>query len=603
MKIGDFATYLPRGVISSFLKGIKFDIDEIGKEEIIKNGLYHITSSEEIADKIIQSEYLRPSGIMTSYGKPSVFLFNGKPSVEQFMKNLTNTNLDANPYLNPTMVYSAVKISPTEKEELAKYKSRGLVDDVIVYEGYCILPKDKVEKVKLVPDLVRDENGNPVINKETNKYDIKFREAYKDELSEDGKTYSAREDYLEFVEEQAKELGYKTGKALFKNTKNVINTVVHEGKIEGNMTSSRVKTIPQRISEMFKKLRTPKLDVSTDERIKNEIEEFKNKKKNPYSDPKFGMAIAKFQSEGLKQLNFKEELEAVTTSNVGEYFRDKFNQIDKSHIIEEGGHGINHSNRVAVLSTIIAQKEGFLDNDLDSKKLDMILSAAFYHDIGRKRGPFVNNIGPHAKNSSRKLKDIDLRYSDGTMYSKEDRDILMAVVEAHEGNDKKMDKMCKKYNIPLEKQEYVKQLMTVLKDADALDRVRLDVNLGFKIKTNLNPDYLRTNTSKQLLNASYQLEALSKKVPIDRIIRYKTDKQIELPKTSREKFIDDLKVEIGKTPQKLNEVKKSLILCKEYINTKFRGKGILSKIAKINNQKQVDKNINKNKEQDIEQEL
>lgn len=181
MRIEDFAMYLPNGLISSLLKGVKLNIDEIGKEEIIKNGLYHITPNEEIADKILESQYLRPStGIaknITSYGKASVFLFNGTPSVENFMKNLTNVNLELNPYLNPTMALTAVKIQPTEKQELANYKSRGLVDDVIVYEGYCVLPKDKAQKVNLVPDLVRDELGRPLINLQTGKYDIKFREA------------------------------------------------------------------------------------------------------------------------------------------------------------------------------------------------------------------------------------------------------------------------------------------------------------------------------------------------------------------------------------------------------------------------------------------
>ena len=68
--------------------------------------------------------------------------------------------------------------------------------------------------------------------------------------------------------------------------------------------------------------------------------------------------------------------------------------------------------------------------------------------------------------------------------------------------------------------------MAILKDADALDRVRLDFNKGI-MATDLNPKYLRTDTAKRLLNASYQLEGLTNKVSFDRILAYKTEEQTE----------------------------------------------------------------------------
>ena len=74
-------------------------MDDISKEEIIKNGLYHIT-----------------------------------------------------PNVNPTMKLYTVKILPKSKEELVNYKVRSLSDDVIMYEGYCKLMSDEVKKVQLVPD-------------------------------------------------------------------------------------------------------------------------------------------------------------------------------------------------------------------------------------------------------------------------------------------------------------------------------------------------------------------------------------------------------------------------------------------------------------------
>lgn len=491
MKIGDFAMYVPNAALSTLLKVFKFNIDEIGKDEILKNGLYHITSSEEVVDKIIESQYLRPStGItknISAYGRASVFLFNGTPSVENFMKNLTNSNLNLNVYLNPTMVVNALKIQPTERKELANYKARGLVDDVIVYEGYCVLPKEKTQKVKLVPDLIRDEEGNPIVNEQTGKYDIKFREVLPEELNVDGQSYIAKEDYLKFVEEQRKEFGYLDGNSKLNNVSNTVNNIVHLGTIENNMFRNRIKKIPELIKQTFKRWTTPKLDMPIDERISKQLEESNHSKKNPYRDEKFGKAVANFQAQGLEQLDLKHELEEITTSDIGKYFRRKYEQIDKDVIIANGIHGINHNNRVAIHSMIIAKNEGLLNNDIDSKTLDLLISAAYYHDIGRKKGPITDNYGPHAKNSSRKIKKINLTYLNGQSYSEEDRKILQAIVEAHEAKDKKMDKICKKYKIEPQKIEYTKQLMNILKDADALDRVRLDTNIrdsyGYKFRS------------------------------------------------------------------------------------------------------------------------
>ena len=163
--------------------------------------LYHITKDEETAKMIIESEYLKPStGLLkniNSYGTAVVCMFNGMPTIENYMKNLDTTKSSNNPLLTPNMVLNAVKICPTEKNELNNYKTRALVDDVIVYEGYCVLPKEKAKFVNLVPDLLRDpKTNNPISNPETGKYEIIFREASENELNLDKKTYKAKEDYL-----------------------------------------------------------------------------------------------------------------------------------------------------------------------------------------------------------------------------------------------------------------------------------------------------------------------------------------------------------------------------------------------------------------------
>lgn len=558
MLIKDIAMFLPRGIVSTILKTVRTDIDKAGKEQILKNGLYHLTTDEETVQLILDSGYLKPStGILknlNSYGTAAVCMFNGIPTMEDYMKNLETTKASNNPLMIPNMVLNGIKISPTEMRELANYKARSLADDVIIYEGYCVLPKEEVQAVKLVPDLNRDAVTNePIVNPKTGEYEIIFREAKEEELSQDKKTYEAKEDYLQYVETVKKKIGYLEGNHLPSKAINSFITLMYQGKLEGNMAKKYSKNIFKYIKDAIKRWRTPKLDMSTDEKIYTEIREFDHKKKNPYRDRKFGLAVADFQKQGLEQLELKDELEKITTGEIGKFFRRKNQQIDKTNIIQRGIHGIHHNDRVAMLSMMIARNEGILEGDTDHRTKDILLMAAYEHDIGRKVGKMTFNIGPHAKRSARKLRKIDVKYLNGQPYTEEDKNILRAVVEAHEGKDEAMDQICKKYHISEENWEYTKTLMTILKDADALDRVRLDYNTGIVI-TDLNPKYLRTNTAKRLLNASYQLEGLTNKVSFDKILAYKTEEQTEgegRPKAYRRLL------EFIPTPNKLNTLEEN----------------------------------------------
>lgn len=530
MLIKDIALLIPRSFISTILKTVRTDIDKVGKEQILKNGLYHITPNEEIAKQIIDSGYLKPAtGLMkniNSYGTSVTCMFDGIPTMDNYMKNLDTAKSCNNPLLTPNLVLNAVKFFPTEMSELSNYKARSLVDNVILYEGYCMLPKEKVQIVKLVPDLKRDSSTNtPIVNSKTGEYEIIFREAEEGELNQNQNTYQAKEDYLKYVENVKKEIGYIEGHTVSNNVINALITVMQQGKIEGDMVKENgFKNIFKSIKDRIDRWKTPKLDMTTDEKIYKELEEYQHKKKNPYRDKKFAMAVANFRKQGLEQLPLKNELEKVTTGEVGKYIRRKYKQIDKTDYIKRGSHNIQHNNRVAMLSMIIAKNEGILESDKDNRIKDILLTAAYEHDTGRRIGKLTFHIGSHAKRSVRKLKKKNLRYADGQVYSEEDKNILKAVIEAHECKDETIDKLCQKYHISEQNKGYTKKLMTILKDADALDRVRLDFNLGIMI-TELDPKYLRTNTAKRLLNASYQLEGLTNKISFDKILTYKVEEQ------------------------------------------------------------------------------
>ncbi len=591
MLIKDIAVIVSGTVASMFLKTVRAQLDDVGKQEILKNGLYHVTPNEEVAEKIISSQHFKPArGVfknLNSYGRASVCFFGGVPSAENYMKNLLNGQ-SSNPYVHPDMAVTAIKVSPKTKEELANYKVRALQDNVILYEGYCVLPDDEIKFVHLVPDLVRNEKtGEPIINEKTGRYDVAFREALESELSEDKRTYAPKEDYLKFMANEKERMGYLTSNGIIAKTYNSILSVAHVSKIESQMSFENfIGNLPKLLKRKFQQLTTPKLDMPIDEKIHESINEFDTRKKNPYRNKRFGEAVAEFQTQGLKQLLLKEELEELTTSNTGKYFRKKFEQIDKNPIIPKGIHGIDHNNRVAVLAMLIAKNEGTLENDVDNKIKDILLSAAYYHDIGRKKGPITDNYGPHRKNSARKLKKMDIQYLNGERYTETDKKILLSIIEAHEGKDKNMQKICKKYKVPEDSISKTIELMQIIKDADALDRVRLDMNLPTMMQPDLNPYYLRLSTSKQLLNASYQLESITKKVSFDRILAYKTDDQREGGKinSTRDQFIDYLKQGISQTPDVIKKAKKVITLSKDRYVSKFTSNKLISQILEKMNQ-------------------
>lgn len=179
---------------------------------------------------------------------------------------------------------------------------------------------------------------------------------------------------------------------------------------------------------------------------------------------------------------------------------------------------------------MIARNEGILDQDNDNRIKEILSTAAMYHDIGR-----VLDNGPHAARGARKIKKMDLKYSDGKPYSEEDKKIVMALVESHEGKPDKINKMIKKYGIKEEDIDLVTSLNSVVRDADALDRVRIDSNRTFSYKVDLNPKFLVNDTSKRLINSAYQLEFLSKRVPnMNNILRFGKPKTNMLERMQQE---------------------------------------------------------------------
>lgn len=318
------------------------------------------------------------------------------------------------------------------------------------------------------------------------------------------------------MEEKRKELGYSIDNSnMLSKVNNSINNVIDQSRMEKDiMKQTIIKNWKNLFNSIIKNMFTKKIEVSVEDTIKN----FNFQKFNPYQDKKFAMFIAQMQSQkGLEQLNLDETLSSLTKSTDGQYLTQKYKDINEV-ITKKGIHGKDHSNRVMILSMMIAQKEGLLDNDIDDRIKDILITSSAFHDIGR-----IGNNGPHASRGSRKIKKMNLTYSNGKSYSLEDKNLVRALVEGHEGKPDKIYKLINKYNLNTpEYKELAIILNSVLRDADALDRVRIDKK-HFGYKVNLNPWYLVNDSSKQLLNVSYELENLTKKVKsINSILNYKT---------------------------------------------------------------------------------
>ena len=136
-------------------------------------------------------------------------------------------------------------------------------------------------------------------------------------------------------------------------------------------------------------------------------------------------------------------------------------------------HGLKHNVRVSIYTLIIVNQGNYSKEDLE-----ILLEAAKYHDTGR-----INDEDDlaHGKRSSDMLNFLSRKYSDIDM------NYLKSIVEAHSIPDLKKDIIAKKNKIDNIGRYH--KLLNVLKDADALDRVRTD---------DLDASFLRTEKAKEL---------------------------------------------------------------------------------------------------------
>lgn len=165
-------------------------------------------------------------------------------------------------------------------------------------------------------------------------------------------------------------------------------------------------------------------------------------------------------------------------------FQDVMSDVKEEFFINDSIHGISHNERVALLACYIGIQE-----NLNNEELRLVLEAAKYHDIGRS---FEGNHGQY----SAIIIDRNKEHIFSNL-SEDEINTIKALCYGHSVDDKKYIEIAKLYGI--KNIEKFKRLLDIVKDAGALDRVRLP-RFG-----QLDEKYLRTETSKRIIDFSKEL--------------------------------------------------------------------------------------------------
>ena len=225
------------------------------------------------------------------------------------------------------------------------------------------------------------------------------------------------------------------------------------------------------------------------------------------------------QSKILERiLNENNELlqEIINTVKNNDVFNNVMSDVKEQYFIDDAIHGISHNERVALLACYIGIKEG-----LNNEELRLILEASKYHDIGRG---FDGNHGQVSTSLIDRNKDyIFPNLNDNEV------NMIKALCNGHSVDDKEYEEIARSYGI--ENFERFKKLLDIVKDADALDRVRLP-RFG-----KLNKKYLRTEISKEMIDASKEL--FEKYVEIQRELENNSSR--ENIETSSYEFNEELR--------------------------------------------------------------
>lgn len=157
-------------------------------------------------------------------------------------------------------------------------------------------------------------------------------------------------------------------------------------------------------------------------------------------------------------------------------------KVKKQYIYKSDIHGINHNVRVSLYGYYMG-----LRYKLNRCDMTILLEACKYHDIGRVND---NEDILHGYKSAKMISNFE-------RFNKNDMKMLLSMVTFHSVDDSLFLEIANMYDI--KDINRLKILSDILKDSDALDRVRGGSLWGLDTK------YLRTDVSKEMIYLSYEL--------------------------------------------------------------------------------------------------
>lgn len=164
-----------------------------------------------------------------------------------------------------------------------------------------------------------------------------------------------------------------------------------------------------------------------------------------------------------------------------------FSTLKREELYKSFLHGQGHIERVIMLGALIAMGEKFSLRDTR-----LTLFACSYHDIGR-----INDRrdDDHGTVSAEGIVSRDL-VSIIPDVSEDEIAILQAAIATHSMHDSSLEANECKFGVKPEEHERCRRICWCLKDADNMDRVRLN---------DLDPKYLRHETSKGMVDTCWYL--------------------------------------------------------------------------------------------------
>lgn len=165
-----------------------------------------------------------------------------------------------------------------------------------------------------------------------------------------------------------------------------------------------------------------------------------------------------------------------------------FNNSYYNHLNKQG-----HSERVLFYCLTIAS---YLN--LPAIDVLVLVQASKFHDIGRN---ITETDLMHGQKSAGLVKLYQLT----TFEQVKDYNAMLAVIDAHSAYDKNIEGVLNKYDITLNEYNRVKNLCFVLKDAEALDKVRFFAESAINTERMLKSNLLKNKCSKQMVGLAFEL--------------------------------------------------------------------------------------------------